>query len=308
MTGFMARIQAPAGTLAVGRDGETPCSRGYGWQDEESKLPTRPDVMMRIAGITKAFTQAAVRKLIRDGKLTPDTKVFPLLEIASATGRFGDPRLADITVAHLLEHKAGWDRLSTFDPMFTYTAIGELLGLGRDPTPEELIGYMLTQPLQFTPGAKSVPSNFGYCVLGRVIERVAQVPYITYIKDEICAPAGIEGVELGATRFGIRGDEEVWYPIPNGSLNMEVRDSAGGLIASAPALCKFMEHYWLGSGEPRQGNGQQWYYWGDFMGTTSLVMQTADGTNLAALFNNRQLTFRADHAALREMIDDTLPR
>ena len=55
---------------------------------------------------------------------------------------------------------------------------------------------MLAEPLQFDPGQRTAPSNFGYCLLGRVIEKVAGKPYATYIAEDVFRPLGVEDVKL----------------------------------------------------------------------------------------------------------------
>ncbi len=113
---FMDRIGCEAAAVAVSRQGKLLVSRGYGWSDAHKKKPTAPDVLMRIAGVTQPITAVAVKKLIRDGKLSLDTKAFPFLKFKPPRGSSPDPRLDQITVGELLENKGGWDAQSGFKP------------------------------------------------------------------------------------------------------------------------------------------------------------------------------------------------
>ena len=160
------------------------------------------------------------------------------------------------------------------------------------------------QPLQFDPGSRSCYSNFGYCVLGRVIEKVTGKSYVTYIQEKILAPLGIKSVALGRTLPRQRNPREPIYvdpgegrnvvepqskkpvPTPDGTFYLEAMDSHGGLIASAPDLVRFLNAYWI-SGQPRKGNGATYAFFGSLPGTFTLVMQQPNGLNLAALFNQR---------------------
>ena len=143
---------------------------------------------------------------------------------------------------------------------------------------------MLGEPLQFDPGKQMVRSNFGYCVLGRVIEKVSGKPYATYISEEIFRPLGVDDVRLA--RSVPRDRHEVWYPVKD--VVVEVADSYGGLVATAPDLCKFLEAYWA-NGDPRQaGEDRQWAFVGNFSGTTAFIRQRPDGYNMAILFNGRR--------------------
>ena len=64
----------------------------------------------------------------------------------------------------------------------------------------QLITWTLAnRPLDRPPGQHYAYSNFGYCLLGRVIEKVSGSDYEEYIKKEVLAPLGIERMRLGKT-------------------------------------------------------------------------------------------------------------
>jgi N-acyl-D-amino-acid deacylase len=306
---YMDLVPCTAATAAVGKDGKLLYSRGYGWRDARKQKPTQPDTLMRIASVTKPFTSAVVRKLIRDGKLSPDTEVFPYLEIRPYNGKEGDRRLRQITIAHLLEHKGGWDLEKTFDPLFRTPQIEKALRVRGPATPRNVIEYMLAQPLQFDPGQRYAYSNFGYVVLGRVLEKATGKPYLAVLDREILQPLEIKDVKLSRSAARDRDSREVWYPIADNHFPIEVMDSHGGLIASAPALCSFMHSYWLG-GEPRQADEHYHYaIFGSLPGTTAMARQRLDGINVAVLFNNRrEKTYAEDDKLLQRSVDEALDR
>ncbi len=280
---FRNRIGCRAVTAAVSRQGKLLFSRGYGWSDAHKKKPTPPDAIMRIAGLTQPITAAAVKKLVRDGKLTLDTQVFPYLKLKPPRGSNPDPRLIQITIRHLLEHKAGWDAAAAFDPFRQLHEIQQSLHLSRHPRPVDVVRYMLGEPLQFDPGQKTARSNFGYCVLGRVIEKASGKSYAAYVADDLFQPLGVDDVKLGRGLVRERDPREVSYPVKD--VLTEVTDSYGGLVASAPSLCKFLDAYWA-NGEPRHpGDDFQWAYFGNFGGTTAFIRQRPDGYNVAVLCN-----------------------
>ena len=121
-----------------------------------------------------------------------------------------------------------------------------------------IVHYMLGVPLDFDPGSKQVYSNFGFNVLGRVIERVSGQPYAAYVRDHVLTPAGITDMQIGRTRREDRAPGEVFYysppglswresvfwgegyvPVGYGGFYMEALDSHGGWIASAADLVRF---------------------------------------------------------------------
>jgi CubicO group peptidase (beta-lactamase class C family) len=291
---FMDRIAAQAATLALSRGLRLMYSRGFGWTDQAGKKPLRSDALMRIASVTKPITAAAVHKLIRDNRLSLSTKAFQLLDLKAKGGKVPDRRIYSITVGQLLEHKGGWDRNASFDPMFRTDLVKKELKLSGRPTPQNVVEFMMTQPLQFTPGEKSVYSNFGYCVLGRVLEKVMKRPYIDCIRELIFSPLGISDIKLGHSALNERDRREVEYPVPPDAYPLDVMDSHGGLIASAPALCQFLERFWI-SGKPRlRQQRENWTFNGSLPGTTAMVRQREDGISYAVLVNDRRGGGRSD--------------
>jgi N-acyl-D-amino-acid deacylase len=121
---------------------------------------------------------------------------------------------------------------------------------------ETVIRYMLGQKLDFDPGTKYAYSNFGFCVLGRIIERVSGVSYQEFVRREVLEPAGITRMRIGKSLVSDDAAGEVHYynegsarsvfpslrgevPWPYGGFNLEAMDSHGGWIASAIDLVKF---------------------------------------------------------------------
>lgn len=306
LLGFMAEHQIQAGTLALAHHGRLVFARGFGWADPWKTRPISPDTRLRIASVSKVFTAAATRQLIRDGRLRFETRVFEFLghQVGQMPG--ADPRLAEITVGHLLRHEGGWDRKTSFDPLFADQRIQRALGLARPPQFPEIFRYMLTQPLQFDPGSRSEYSNFGYDVLGLVIAKAAGVPLERYLADHIFRPAGV--TSLAPARENLQSDEG-WYDDPVAmKLNMSSRLASGGWIASAPDLCRLLRVWWI-NGEPRTpGRTQSWIFLGSLPGTTALVQQRRDGVDVAVLLNKRARDYEAFHAQLRRALDEAIRR
>jgi CubicO group peptidase (beta-lactamase class C family) len=169
-----------------------------------------------------------------------------------------DPRLAQITVRQLLQHTGGWDRDKSFDPMFRPKHIAEATGTRSPAVPDAVIRYMLGQSLDFDPGQRYAYSNFGYCVLGRIIEAISGKPYEQFVREQVLAPAGIKRMRIGGTLDGKQAKGEVRYYTkdekptdnifpegprrvrwPYGGFHLEAMDAHGGWIASAVDLSRF---------------------------------------------------------------------
>ncbi len=332
MQKFMRERHIQCGTLAVTHNGKLVLSRGYGYVDREANTLCGPATPMRIASIVKPITLAALLKLIREnvGKLTANTKVVSYLNITPPKGQTMDKRWNDITVQHLIDHQGGFVRKTAAirDPMFKSLEISKALGKTGPATPDDIIRYMAGQPLQFTPGnagkisGEDRYSNFGYCILGRVIEKASGKKYMDYVRSDITLPLAAPSIDLGRTLKNARNPKEPVYidpgfgqnvfapnskvlvPQPDGAWYAEAMDAHGGMISSAPDLTKFLNAYSIG-GQPRKaGDAGSGSFFGGLPGTHTLVVQRNDGVNYAALFNQRTDPSGLDYNDIRKMLDD----
>lgn len=304
---FMAEHEIAAATFAISMHGGLVHSGAYGFCDAGGTTPATPRTPMRMASVSKPIAAAVVRSLIAEGELTLETPVFETLGMNPLPDG-ADERLARITVGHLLDHRGGWDRQKSGDPMFRDAEIKAALGIEHAPTADDIIRFMLTQPLDFDPGERSAYSNFGYCLLGRVVEAVTGEAFIEVVRRRIGEPLEMPSLALGRTFAEDRSADEVHYPIADGSLHVERMDAHGGLIANAPDLLRFARAYWI-SGEPRASdgngkpaNGRTYAFFGAMPGTVALLRQRSDGIDYAVLMNRwprrhyRQLLDRLDAA------------
>jgi len=256
----MQARKIPGGALAVVKDRRLVYARGYGLGDREQREMARATSLFRIASISKPITAVAVLKLVEHGKLDLDARVWDCLDLRSwiPVGKKTDERWRQITLRQLLQHTGGWDRDKSFDPMFRSRMIAKELGVASPPAPRDIIRYMLGQPLDFDPGTRYAYSNFGYCLLGRVIETFAGLDYEKSVQQDVLAPLGIRRMRIGRSLAEHQVKDEVRYylpqeetagsvfdttqgkvPWPYGGFCLESMDAHGGWIASAVDLARF---------------------------------------------------------------------
>ncbi len=256
---FMKEHRVPGASVAVTDRGRVVFSRGYGYSDVAVREPVRTDSLFRIASISKPVTAVAILQWIERGRLSLDDKILEVLDyeedIAAAGDKF-DLRFRDITIRHLLEHRGGWDRGQSFDAMFQSVRFAEETGVEPPAGPAAVIRAMFSQKLDFAPGERYAYSNFGYCLLGRVIEKLSGQSYEEYVKAAVLKPIGVTAMRIGSTR-DVRAENEVRYyqpgsgrsvfhedlneevPWPYGAWFLEAMDSHGGWIAAATDIAKF---------------------------------------------------------------------
>lgn len=260
MLGMMEQFALPGGQLAIAREGRLVFNRGYGYADVEAQVAVEPDHLFRIASSSKPITAVAILMLLDAGALTLDTPVFPLLALEPPAGAPRDPRLDSITIEQLLVHSGGWNSAATQDPQYLPWPLlaSHVLGAEVPAEATTIVRYMLSQPLDFDPGTASAYSNFGFNVLGRVIEHLTDSTYERYVIDKLLAPNGAERMAIGGTTLAERAEGEVQYYPPEGllprssvfpeegfgsvgygSFYMPSLDAHGGWIASAADLLRF---------------------------------------------------------------------
>jgi N-acyl-D-amino-acid deacylase len=220
---LMKTYGIPGGAVAVVRDGKLFYARGFGYADVENRTPVQPDALFRIASVSKPITSAAIMKLVEEGKLALDDRVAPFIaDLTPAPGAIVDPRWEQITVRHLLNHTGGWDRTKPnggFDPIDRPVTAAVAVNAPTPASSETLIRYMKGLPLDFNPGEKHAYSNFGYIILGRVIERVSGMRYEDYVRARVLVPVGANRTQQGKSRMKDALPEEVKYYRPGQGLN-----------------------------------------------------------------------------------------
>ncbi len=259
---FMTDNAIPGGSIAIVKDGRLVYARGFGYADKESGEVVQPSHLFRIASISKPITSVAILKLSENGQLDIEDQVFGIAGILtdSIYSQFKDTRVEDIKIKHLLQHTSGWGSISgNIDPMFFDRNIAFKMDKTLPIDQATIIEYMLiTQNLENDPGTDYKYSNFGYCILGRVIEKVSGMPYEDYVKS-LLIPLGAKEMQIGRGLYEHKSSNEVKYydlpgasltktvygygedvPWPYGGFNIEAMDSHGGWIASPTDLLRFL--------------------------------------------------------------------
>jgi N-acyl-D-amino-acid deacylase len=256
---FVASNRVPGMSVAITQQQRLLYAKGFGYADLEKHRPVTPVSQFRIASMSKPITATAVLQLVEKGKLKLNDSFAHVLKLEPK----GDPRLAKVTIMHLLQHRGGWDRDVSYDPMFIQHRVCEALKVPLPANTSQIIHYMMTQRLDLNPGERYAYSNFGYCVLGRVIEKVSGESYEAYGQKHVLAPLGIHDMRIGHSLAEQRAPSEVHYydehdrkanaivgrplgravPAPYGEFYLESLDAHGGWIASAVDMVRFCSSF-----------------------------------------------------------------
>jgi CubicO group peptidase (beta-lactamase class C family) len=307
---FMEKYAVPGFSLAVGHGGAIVYQDAFGFADQERHQAVTPDNLFRIASVTKTITSVTIFSLIEAGRIKLTDKVFGPGAITGTD--YGKPPfhpgIEDITVEHLLTHTAGgWPNNDGNDPMFKNPQMDHA----------ELIAWTLrTRPLDHPPGETYAYSNFGFCVLGRVIEIVTRQPYADYVRAAVLGRCGVTDMTIAGNTLAQRQPREVKYygqgenPY---SMNVARMDSHGGWIARPADLVQFFMHVdgfasppnilapatlatmtTASSANPHYAKGWEvnaannWWHNGTLAGTETIAVRTHSGFCWAGFTNTRR--------------------
>jgi CubicO group peptidase (beta-lactamase class C family) len=246
----------PNAALAMTYRGRLVFAHGYTLGGTQPQ--TQPQSLFRIASVSKQITSTLINRLIQEGRLSLDDTLGEFVSLAPPPGQTADPRLASITVRNLLEHLAGLGVQGTigFDPMFHDASIAQALGISLPIDRADIIEFMNGVPLASNPGTTYNYSNYGYLLLGRIIESVTGMPYEDYAAS-VLNPLGICDLHQGHSLPQDRLPGEVPYhsgftsptvmdtsgatvPLEYGGFHIENMDSHGGWVTSVVGLARFL--------------------------------------------------------------------
>lgn len=233
---FMQKYAVPGMSLCFAREGHIVGSRCFGYANPMTRQICIPETRFRIASISKPITAVAIFKLIEEGRFNLSDKVFGaggLLGTIYGTQPY-KPGITDITLEQLLQHTSGGWLNDENDPMF------------QDATWDmtQLINYTLdNQGLTDTPGTNYAYSNFGYCLLGRIIETFTGESYENHVRNAILSLCGAGGMCPAGNAASNRFIDEALY-VGAGhqnpyDMNVSRMDSHGGWLATASEVVHF---------------------------------------------------------------------
>jgi D-alanyl-D-alanine carboxypeptidase len=177
----LAREGEFSGTVLVARDGEVLLEDTWGRADRRAGTPNTQETRFRIGSMNKMFTAVAALQLVEAGRLALDDPIgkhlpdYPNKRVA-----------AKVTVRHLLTHTGGTGDI--FGPEFDQNR----LELRRHSDYVKLYG---SRGLVHEPGARHEYSNYGFVLLGALIEAVSGQSYYDYVRENVFRSAGMTATD-----------------------------------------------------------------------------------------------------------------
>ncbi|MFC1997565.1 serine hydrolase domain-containing protein [Chloroflexota bacterium] len=262
----VASGRPPGISIAVVKDGKMVYANGFGSADGPKNIPATKDTVYHWWSMTKIPTAVAVMQLHERGLLSIDDPIMKYLPYFKVS--YDGTEQTDVSIRQVLNHTAG---LSNAMPeLITWLHMeGEPHVNQTELVIEKLPEY---NELRFLPGEKAQYSNFGYIVLGALIEAVSGQAYETYLIDNIFLPLGMQNTNFVYTESmaiseatGSQHLMDMYTPFfPIFKLNFLIRQRVGmrlwfhrvyndqtsptGLIGPVTDIALFMNAY-LNNGE-----------------------------------------------------------
>ena len=168
------------GNVLIAQKGVVLYKKSFGYAHLKEKDTLRADHAFQLASLSKPFTAIAILKLYEANKLSLDDSIQHF---------FPDFPYQNITIQNLLSHRSGL-------PNYTYAFMDSVrLGQKYPANATVMHWFAAVKP---TPRPYNRPdrsfsySNTNYLVLAAIVEKVAGVPFETYLRKHILDPLGMK--------------------------------------------------------------------------------------------------------------------
>jgi CubicO group peptidase (beta-lactamase class C family) len=220
-----------SGAVLVAKDGKSVFAQAYGMADREKKMPNTLKTRFRLGSMNKMFTAVATLQLVQNGKLDLKAPLGNYL-----TGYLNNDVASKVTIEQLLTHTGGTGDI--FGPEFDKNRL-------QLKTLQDYVKLYGTRGPEFEPGSQWKYSNYGFLLLGVIVEKVSGQSYYDYVRDHIFKPAGMtatasepEDKPVADRSVGyMRSDGTGWQP--NTDTLPYRGTSAGGGYSTVEDLMKF---------------------------------------------------------------------
>src|SRR5215468_1797710 len=233
ISGILLREGIPGAGIALIDGDQILWAGGVGVADRATGRPVTADTLFRVGSITKSFVALALVQLAEQGRIDLQAPVAALAPELAIRNRWA--AVQPITVAHLLEHTAGFDDMHPNEMYAPLAAEAMPLAavLARNPA---------SRVARWRPGSRFSYANPGYTVAAYLIEKITGRPYEDVLARELLAPLGMTGAALRWSpevdaRLA-RGYADGDAPVPYAAL---YHRPAGNLMASPRELAALVQ-------------------------------------------------------------------
>ena len=212
----LATNGAPSASVAVVRYGTLVYANAYGMAHLDPPAPATPAMRYSIGSISKQFTATAVLLLAERHKLSLDDKIAKWLPDLT--------RANEVTLRQVLSMTSGyqdfWPQDYVMPPMLQPT------------TARRIVDEWAKKPLDFDPGTKWQYSNTNYVIAGMIVEKVAGMPLVDFLRREIFGPLHMTSVFISDEGALGPGDAERYLRYALGPPRVAPKEGRGWMFAA----------------------------------------------------------------------------
>lgn len=173
----MRGAAAFSGAILVAHNGKVILDQAWGMADSARQISNTTNTQFCLGSMNKMFTAVAILQLAQQGKLALDKP------IATYWPSYPNRDLAEhVTIRELLSHTGGTGDIFTQE----YEAQRQ-----QTRTLEDYVKPFGSRPVRFEPGTRMEYSNYGFILLGRIIELVSGDSYENFVRKNVYVPAGM---------------------------------------------------------------------------------------------------------------------
>jgi D-alanyl-D-alanine carboxypeptidase len=176
-----------SGAVLIAKEGQVVYARAGGLADREREVANTLETRFRMASMGKMFTAVAVVQLAQAGRLDLDATVGTYLP------DYPNAAFAHtVTLKQLLTHTGGAGDFMSQVWADNYKTL---------KTPADYIALFGGRAPEFIPGSRYAYANYGFVILGRIVEAVSGQGFEDYLRDHVFGPAGM-------SHSGLNGEPE----------------------------------------------------------------------------------------------------
>jgi len=233
--------EIPGLAVGIAIEDELIFKKEYGYANLEKKIKLTDNHLFRIASHSKLFTATAIMMLYHEGKLSIDDKISKYIPWVQSTK---DKQLEHIRIQHLLTHSSGITRDGNTAHWVKY----------KFPTLKEIKIQFQEKICFYEPSETLKYSNFGYALLGQIIELVSGQTYPSFIQERILLPLGMQNTVVDvdetnlarrATGYKRRLPKQERKPFDH--VPAKIMHAATGLSSTVEDLIKFYQAHMFGN-------------------------------------------------------------
>ncbi len=194
VTEVLARTGAPSASIAVVQDAALAYVHAYGTANLETRAPATPSMRYSVGSISKQFTASALLLLAEQQRLSLDDRLVRYLPDLT--------RAQDVSLRQVLSMTSGYQDFWPQDYVMP--------GMLQPVTPRAILERWGRIPLDFEPGTRWQYSNTNYVIAGLVVEKVAGMPLLDFLRRQVFEPLHMTSV-VDTDEAGLGPEDPVRY-------------------------------------------------------------------------------------------------